>query len=56
MIVPPTSVRVRVATKRVDFRKGKDGLAALAYWVGFAAFELEPLRMRAPFPSWPWMG
>ena len=29
MIVPPTSVRVLVATKPVDFRKGMDGLAAL---------------------------
>ena len=28
MIVPPTSVRVLVATKPVDFRKGMDGLAA----------------------------
>ena len=29
MIVPPTSVRVLVATKPVDFRKGMDGLAAV---------------------------
>ena len=29
MIVPPTSVRVLVATKPVDFRKGMDGLAAI---------------------------
>jgi transposase len=29
MIVPPTSVRVLVATKPVDFRKGMDGLSAL---------------------------
>ena len=28
MIVPPTSVRVLVATKPLDFRKGMDGLAA----------------------------
>jgi transposase len=28
MIVPPTTVRVLVATKPVDFRKGMDGLAA----------------------------
>jgi hypothetical protein len=28
MIVPPTSVRVLVATKPVDFRNGMDGLAA----------------------------
>lgn len=30
MIVPPTGVRVLVATRPVDFRKGMDGLAALA--------------------------
>lgn len=30
MIVPPSGVRVLVATKPVDFRKGMDGLAALA--------------------------
>ena len=29
MIVPPTSVRVLVAIRPVDFRKGMDGLAAL---------------------------
>ncbi len=29
MIVPPTGIRVLVATKPVDFRKGMDGLAAL---------------------------
>ena len=29
MIVPPTGVRVLVATKPVDFRKGMDGLAAI---------------------------
>jgi transposase len=28
VIVPPTGVRVLVATKPVDFRKGMDGLAA----------------------------
>ena len=28
MIVPPTGVRVLIATKAVDFRKGMDGLAA----------------------------
>ncbi len=28
MIVPPTGVRVLVATKPVDFRKGMDGLAS----------------------------
>jgi transposase len=30
MIVPPTGVRVLVAIRPVDFRKGMDGLAALA--------------------------
>jgi transposase len=30
MIGPPPGVRVLVATKPVDFRKGMDGLAALA--------------------------
>lgn len=30
MIVPPMGVRVLVATRPVDFRKGMDGLAALA--------------------------
>ena len=29
MIVPPTNVRVMIATKPVDFRKGMDGLAAI---------------------------
>jgi transposase len=29
LIVPPTSVRVFIATKPVDFRKGMDGLAAI---------------------------
>ena len=29
MIVPPTNVRVLVAAKPVDFRKGMDGLAAI---------------------------
>jgi len=33
MIVPPAGVRVLVATKPVDFRKGMDGLAALAQQV-----------------------
>jgi transposase len=28
-MVPPTGIRVLVATKPVDFRKGMDGLAAL---------------------------
>ena len=28
MIVPPTGVRVLVATKTIDLRKGMDGLAA----------------------------
>jgi transposase len=30
MIVPPVGVRVLIATRPVDFRKGMDGLAALA--------------------------
>ena len=30
MIVPPGGVRVLVASRPVDFRKGMDGLAALA--------------------------
>jgi len=30
MIVPPTGVRILVASRPVDFRKGMDGLAALA--------------------------
>lgn len=30
MIVPPTGARVLVAIRPVDFRKGMDGLAALA--------------------------
>lgn len=29
MIVPPTNVRVLIATKPVDFRKGVMGLAAI---------------------------
>ena len=29
MIVPPTGIRVLVATKPVDFRKGAEGLAAM---------------------------
>ena len=37
MIVPPTSVRVLVATRPVDFRKGMDGLAA------FVQEELKPV-------------
>jgi transposase len=30
VIVPPGGVRVLVATRPVDFRKGMDGLAAVA--------------------------
>ena len=30
MIVPPSGVRVVIASRPVDFRKGADGLAALA--------------------------
>ena len=38
MIVPPTGVRVLVATKPVDFRKQADGLAAIVQ----AAFGADP--------------
>jgi transposase len=38
MIAPPTNVRVLIATKPVDFRKGMDGLAALIA----AELKLEP--------------
>lgn len=36
MIIPSSNVRVLIATKPVDFRKGMDGLAALVQ---------EPLRL-----------
>lgn len=38
MIVPPTNVRVLVATKPVDFRKGATGLAAIVK----AEFKTDP--------------
>ena len=38
MIVPPTGVRVLIATKPVDFRKGAIGLAAIVE----AELKLEP--------------
>lgn len=38
MIVPPTGMRVLVATKPVDFRKGMDGLAAYVQ----EAFKTDP--------------
>ena len=38
MIVPPTTVRVRIATKPVDFRKGAMGLAAIVE----AEFKADP--------------
>ncbi len=38
MIVPPTGIRVLVATKPVDFRKGMDGLAAYVQ----EAFKSDP--------------
>ena len=38
MIVPPTNVRVLVATAPVDFRKGMDGLAAYVQ----AQFRADP--------------
>ena len=33
MIVPPSGVRVLVATRPVDFRRGADGLAAIVQTV-----------------------
>src|SRR5260370_38649790 len=33
MIAPPTGVRVLIATQPIDFRKGADGLAAIAQHV-----------------------
>jgi transposase len=38
VIVPPTGIRVLVATKPVDFRKGLDGLAAYVQ----EAFKADP--------------
>lgn len=38
MIVPPTGIRVLMATKPVDFRKGMDGLAAYVK----EAFKTDP--------------
>jgi transposase len=38
VIVPPTGIRVLVATKPVDFRKGMDGLAAYVQ----EAFKADP--------------
>lgn len=38
MIIPPTGLRVLVATKPVDFRKGMDGLAAYVQ----EAFKVDP--------------
>lgn len=38
MIIPPTGIRVLVATKPVDFRKGMDGLAAYVQ----EAFKADP--------------
>ena len=38
MIVPPAGVRVVIATRPVDFRKGADGLAAIAQ----SALRLDP--------------
>jgi hypothetical protein len=35
MIVPPAGVRVLVATRPVDFRRGADGLAAVVQGVPF---------------------
>ena len=33
MIAPPSAVRVLIATQPIDFRKGADGLAAIAQHV-----------------------
>lgn len=33
MIAPPAGVRVLIATQPIDFRKGADGLAAIAQYV-----------------------
>jgi transposase len=38
VIIPPTGIRVLVATKPVDFRKGMDGLAAYVQ----EAFKTDP--------------
>ena len=38
MIVPPTGIRVLMATEPVDFRKGMDGLAAYVK----EAFKADP--------------
>jgi len=38
VIIPPTGIRVLVATKPVDFRKGMDGLAAYVQ----EAFKADP--------------
>ncbi len=44
MIVPPTNVRVMIATKPVDFRKGALGLAAIVE----TEFKVNPLALRRP--------
>ena len=44
MIVPPTGVRVLIATKPVDFRKGAIGLAAIVE----AELKLERKRRSIP--------
>ena len=49
IIVPPTTVKVSIATKPVDFRKGMNGLAALIaaefklehYWGVFYVFPID---------------
>jgi hypothetical protein len=45
MITVPAGLRVLIATKPVDFRKGADGLAALV------ARHLATIRSRARFMS-----
>ena len=50
MIVPPGGVRVLVASRPVDFRKGMDGLAALAKET---LSQLVTAFAQIPFPV-PW--
>ena len=48
MIVPPTGIRVLVATKPVDFRKGMDGLAlAVQETIGLDPFSGAAFVFRA---------
>ena len=52
MLIPPGPIRVLVATKPVDFRKGMDGLAALVK----EQLKADPFlgrHLRLPAPSAP---